>query len=126
MRRSLWLLWFVADLLLVVVFAASGRASHEEGGSFLDTLQVAWPFLAALVIGTALTRAWRTINDVWPSGVIVWLVTALLGMAFRVLFTSGGFALSFQFVTLGVLGLFLLGRRAVVGMLIRNRVKLRG
>lgn len=125
MRRYLWLLWFVLDLALVIVFAASGRASHEEAATVAGTLQVAWPFLVALAIATLATRGWRTINSVWPWGVVVWLVTALLGMLLRVAVAHGGFALSFQLVTLGVLGLFLLGRRIVTDMLLRNRVKLR-
>ncbi|RKW71135.1 DUF3054 domain-containing protein [Galactobacter caseinivorans] len=125
MRRYSWLPWFALDIVLVIVFAASGRASHEDTASVLGTLNVAWPFLVALVIGTVLTKPWKTINEVWPWGLLVWLITVLFGMALRVL-TGGGFALAFLFVTLGILGLFLLGRRAVAGLLIRNRVKLRG
>lgn len=125
MRRPLWILWFLLDIALVIVFAASGRASHDEAASLAGTALVAWPFLLALLVGTVLTRPGRTINEVWPWGVIVWLVTVVLGMLLRVV-TGGGFAWAFFFVTLGILGLFLIGRRAVAGLLIRNRVKLRG
>lgn len=125
MRRYSWLPWFALDIVLVIVFAASGRASHEEAASVLGTLVVAWPFLLSLLVITMLTKPWNTINEVWPWGVVVWLVTVLGGMALRVI-TGGGFAPAFLFVTLGILGLFLIGRRAVAGLLIRNRVKLRG
>jgi len=124
MRRYSWLPWFAADLVLVVVFAASGRSSHDENLDAIAVLATAAPFLAALVVGTVATRPWRTVNDVWPWGVVVWLVTALGGLGLRLAFggTADG---AFPLVASGMLGLFLLGRRAVAGLLIRNRVKLR-
>lgn len=125
MRRFSWLPWFALDIVLVIIFAASGRASHEEEATVAGTLLVAWPFLLALLLGTLATKPWKTINDVWPWGFVVWLVAVLGGMGLRVL-TGGGFAWAFLLVTLGILGLFLIGRRAVAGLLIRNRVKLRG
>ena len=53
----------------------------------------------------------------WPVRVhgsaVVWLVTAVVGLALRVV-TGGGFAWSFGLVTLVVLGTFLIGWRCVV------------
>ena len=124
MRRFSWLPWFVADLVLVVIFAASGRGSHEESLGLAQILATAAPFLIALVIATVATRPWRSINDVWPWGVVVWLVTSGGGLLLRLAFgdTAHG---AFPLVATGMLGLFLLGRRAVAGLLIRHRVKLR-
>ena len=125
MRKYWWLLWFAADVALVIVFAASGRSSHEESLGFQAILGTAWPFLVALLVMTLLTRGWRTINDIWPWGAIVWIGTVALGLGLRVV--SGDTAQwPFIMVTTGTLGLFLIGRRAVAGLLIRNRVKLRG
>lgn len=125
MRRLSWIPWFLIDAVLVVVFAASGRSSHQEEVTFLGTLHVAWPFLAALVVAFILTKGPSTLQDIWPWGLLYWVITVVLGMLLRVV-TGGGFAWSFLGVTFGVLGLFLLGRRAVAHLIIRNRVKLRG
>lgn len=124
MRRVSWLPWFLVDIVLVVVFAASGRSSHHEDVDLLTSLQVAWPFLVGLAAALLITRGWKHIHDIWPWGLLYWVCTVVIGMAVRVA-TGGGFAWSFLGVTLGVLGLFLLGRRAVAHLIIRNRVKLR-
>jgi peptidoglycan/LPS O-acetylase OafA/YrhL len=124
MRRFSWIVWFLIDAVLVVVFAASGRSSHQEDVTALGTLHVAWPFLVGLVVALVVSKGPRTIQDIWPWGIIYWVVTVVVGMLVRFA-TGGGFAMSFLGVTFGVLGLFLLGRRAVAHLIIRNRVKLR-
>lgn len=102
----------VLDALAVLLFATIGRASHAEGVTLTGVLGVAWPFLAALVVGWLLVRS----RGGWPLSVgaaaPVWLVTACLGLVLRVA-TGGGFAWSFGVVTLVVLGLFLVGWRCV-------------
>lgn len=125
MRAYAWLPWFALDIILVVVFAISGMQSHAETIDAGGVTRVAWPFLVGLAAATLLTRGWKTINEFWPAGVLVWLLTVILGLALRAL-TGGGVAWAFVLVAAGTLGLFLLGRRAVAGLLIRNRVKLRG
>jgi hypothetical protein len=100
----------LVDVAFVLLFATLGRASHEEGLTVGGVLGVAWPFLAALVVGWVAARQ----RGAWPTRVrsswLVWLVTALLGLALRVV-AGGGFAWSFGVVTLLVLGLFLVGWR---------------
>ncbi|MCZ2405036.1 DUF3054 domain-containing protein [Paenarthrobacter sp. Z7-10] len=113
-----------ADVVLVLLFAASGRASHAEGDSFFGVLLTAWPFLAGLVLAWLASRSWRRPLRLWPNGVAVWIVTVLAGMVFRLL--SGKTAqLSFVLVAAVVLGLFLLGHRALAGMLLRRRSRRR-
>jgi hypothetical protein len=124
MRSLSWIPWFVIDAVLVVVFAASGRSSHHEDVTAAGVLHVAWPFLVGLVLALLVSKGWSTIQDIWPWGLLYWVVTVVAGMLIRVA-TGGGFAWTFLGVTFGVLGLFLLGRRAVAHLLIRNRVKLR-
>ncbi len=104
---------FLVDACLVIAFATIGRASHDKALSVSGVLGVAWPFLAALVVGWAAARA----RGAWPvrlqGSVVVWLATAVLGLVLRVV-TGGGFAWSFGVVTLVVLGVFLIGWRCAV------------
>jgi hypothetical protein len=105
---------FLVDACLVLTFATIGRASHDESLTVGAVLEVAWPFLVALALGWAAARAR---SGGWPvrltGSAVVWLVTAVGGLALRVL-TGGGFAWSFGLVTLLVLGIFLVGWRCAV------------
>ena len=100
------------DLVAVLVFATVGRASHEEGLSVAGVLEVAWPFLAGLVAGWLVTRAWRRPLAVWPTAVGVLVLTWGGGMALRAA-TGAGTAASFLLVAAGFLALVLVGWRAV-------------
>jgi hypothetical protein len=104
---------FLVDACLVIAFATVGRASHDEALSVGGVLAVAWPFLVALVAGWAAARARGSWPVRVPGSVVVWLVTAVLGLVLRVL-SGGGFAWSFGVVTLVVLGIFLIGWRCAV------------
>ncbi|WP_146361927.1 DUF3054 domain-containing protein [Arthrobacter yangruifuii] len=110
-RRS-WPWMLGLDLVLITVFAALGRQSHEHGLAVTGILLTALPFILACLIAWAAMRAWRRPGQLWPAGIVVWLVTAAGGLAIRAL-SGGGTALSFQVVTLTVLGAFLLGHRLV-------------
>ncbi|WP_164232866.1 DUF3054 family protein [Microbacterium hydrocarbonoxydans] len=111
----------ILDAVLVLVFAVIGRASHsEDPAGFLLT---AWPFLIALVVGHGVAallsrRPRRPWSPVW--GAVVWIVTVAGGMLLRVL--SGDTAqLPFIIVATIVLGVFLLGWRALAAVLRRRR-----
>ncbi|WMY77449.1 DUF3054 domain-containing protein [Citricoccus sp. I39-566] len=115
------------DVLLIILFAALGRRTHESGMDLGGILLTALPFLAAWAVATALTRPGRTWARIWPAGVVVWLVTVVGGLLLRVALGDTA-APSFQLVTAGVLGLFLLGRRAVTAGVLqwrRRRPRLR-
>ena len=104
--------WFlVADLALVTVFAALGRSSHGEDA--VAALVTAWPFLVGAVVGWLVGRAWQRPAAVWPTGVTVWLGAEIVGMVLRT-WTGQGTAWTFVLVSLAVLGVFLLGYRAIV------------
>ncbi len=108
-----------ADVLLILLFAALGRQTHSSGPGLLGLLATAWPFLAAWLVGSAITMPNRTWARIWPAGVVVWLITAAGGLLLRV--ASGDTAApSFQLVTAGVLGAFLLGRRLISSLLLRG------
>ncbi|MEU4361911.1 DUF3054 domain-containing protein [Promicromonospora sp. NPDC023987] len=108
----------VADAACVLVFAVTGIASHDE--SLLTALgRVVWPFALAAAIGWVLTRAWRDPARVWPTGVVIWLVTVLGGLLLRGV-SGQGLAWTFALVTALFLALTMLGWRGVVAALGRR------
>ena len=112
---------FVLDALLVLLFAAIGRRSHEESGAAAGVLITAGPFLAGLVLGWVVSLAVRrsvplTVN----AGVTVWFSTVFCGMVLRVV-TGRGIAVSFIIVASIVLAVFLLGWRWAAGFVARRR-----
>ena len=104
---------FILDVVLVVVFAAIGRASHDEASPVLGALRTAWPFLAGTLVGWVVVRLLR--KD-WPvdvgPGITVWFSTLVVGMVLRRL-TGAGTALSFVLVAALVLAVLLVGWRAL-------------
>ncbi len=113
----------VADVVLVVLFALSGRNSHTESITVTGVWQTAWPFLGALAIAWLVCRAWLAPLRLWPTAVCLWLITVTGGMALRVL--SGRTAeVPFVIVAFLVLALFLLGHR-VIAAVSRQRIKAR-
>jgi hypothetical protein len=103
----------VFDLVMVLVFVAIGRAAHAHGLSVAGLASTAWPFLAALAVGWLILLVGRRDGTTLSSGVVVWIATVALGMAFRVV-AGQGTAVAFVFVALGFLGLTMLGWRVVV------------
>jgi hypothetical protein len=101
------------DVVLVVVFAAVGRASHDESGPLVGAVSTAWPFLVGTAVGWLVVRVMRRSwpLDVGP-GVTVWFATVVVGMVLRRAVGSGT-AVSFVVVASVVLAAFLLGWRAL-------------
>jgi hypothetical protein len=108
------------DLAAVVLFVALGRRSHDAGTGVAAVVEVAAPFLLALVAGWAAVQAWRRPADL-RVGLVVWAVTVGLGMILRSLLFDRGTAGSFVLVAAAFLALFLLGWRLVAGALLRRR-----
>jgi len=112
-------LWTAAalDILLVLAFAAVGRASHDETSPVIGVLSTAWPFLVGAAVGWALVRA-RSRR--WPTrvgpGIPVVVCAVLVGMLLRVV-TGSGTAFSFVVVASVVLAVLLLGWRALAARL---------
>lgn len=107
------LAWTTVDVVLILVFAASGRRTHEHGVSVLGVLETAWPFLTAYALAALVLRTWRSPSVLWPTAVVLWLATVAGGLLLRAV-SGEGVALSFQIVTLLVLGAFLALPRAVL------------
>ena len=110
---------FVLDVILIVAFAATGRASHDEN-LWAGLWTTAWPFLASVVMGWLITLAWRAPAAPVRTGLGVWAVTLAGGMLLRA--ASGhGTALPFIIVAAVVLLLALVGWRAVAAVIARRR-----
>ncbi len=109
---------FAADLVLVVVFAAIGRASHDE--PVLSGLwTTSWPFRVGLAVGWLVTLAWRAPAAPVRTGLGVWAVTVIGGMLLRA--ASGqGVAVAFVVVASITLLVFLVGWRVVAALVARR------
>ncbi|MET3369467.1 UNVERIFIED_CONTAM: peptidoglycan/LPS O-acetylase OafA/YrhL [Jeotgalibacillus campisalis] len=114
----LWIPAAIADLLLILVFAAIGRDAHARGDIVSGAFATAWPFLTGAAIAWVVTRAWRAPLAAWPSGVCIWIGAVLVGMLLRAV-TGQTVVLPFVLVALISLGVFLLGYRVLATLLLR-------
>ena len=111
----------LADAACVLVFAVTGIASHD--GSMVAALgRVVWPFALAGALGWVLTRAWHDPARVWPTGMVIWLVTVFGGLLLRGV-SGQGLAWTFALVTTLFLALTMLGWRGVVAAVRRGRAR---
>ena len=111
----------VVDLVLVIAFAAIGRASPDEDALAIAGLwTTAWPFLAGLAIGWTIALAWRAPIAPVRTGLPVWAVTVVGGMILRA--ASGqGVQVAFVIVAAIVLLVFLVGWRLIARLVGRLR-----
>ncbi len=116
--RALWSL--LADVVVVIAFAAIGRASHDETLDLAGLAATTWPFLAALVAGWAAVLAWRAPDRPVRTGVPLWAITLVGGMLLRVA-AGQGTAVPFLIVAAVFLLLTLVGWRLVVVAVLRSR-----
>lgn len=114
-RRRLVVL--ALDLLAVLVFAAVGRRSHGEDVAGL--LVTFWPFAVGTLVGHGVARLMSRAPGSYAGGAVVVVSTVAVGMVLRVL-TGAGTAVTFVVVATVVLSVFLLGWRAVAGLVGRR------
>ena len=107
------------DVAFVLLFAAVGRAAHDEGDALRGVLLTAWPFLAGAVVGWVLVRS---LSHRWPidfgPGISVVFCTVLVGMLLRVV-TGQGTAPTFDLAATLVLAVLLLGWRILASRVSR-------
>jgi hypothetical protein len=103
------------DVALVILFTTIGRRSHDEGVSATGVASTAAPFLIALAVGWIVARQWRTPRSI-NGAIVVWIVTVALGALLRRTLFDRSTATSFVIVATIVLGLFLVGWRAVAAL----------
>ncbi len=102
----------VIDAVCVLVFVAIGRRNHDEGTAIGAVFSVAAPFLIALAVAWAGSRAWRAPQDL-RTGIAVWATTVAVGLALRRQVFDHGIATPFVIVAMLFLGFALLGWRVV-------------
>ncbi len=107
------------DVACLIVFAAIGRRSHDEGLNVIGIAETAWPFVSGALAGWVLSLGWRRPYSLIPTGVAVWVCTIVLGMLLRKL-TSAGVAPSFIVVASISTAVLLLGWRAAIHVMIRR------
>ncbi len=116
MRRT----FAVIDCATVLVFVAIGRSVHDHGVSSRGVLSTAWPFAVGLAVAWAFTIVRRRSGTLALDGITICVVTVFVGMVLRVL-AGQGTAFAFVLVTLGFLGLFMIGSRVAAGPVRRLR-----
>jgi hypothetical protein len=118
-RSRIPALAITADIVSVIVFAAVGRASHDESADVLGLLATAAPF------GLGLLAAWATpVVRARPAGLVaglvVWAGTAAIGLLVRLAFLDR-LPLTFAVVATVSLAVLLLGWRGLAA-LVAHRV----
>lgn len=79
----------VGDATALLLFAAIGRSSHNEGLSFGDVFGTAWPFILGWYISAGVLGGYRKIaqgGDVGPAAMLAakcWALGIPLGLLFR-------------------------------------------
>ncbi|WP_165068499.1 DUF3054 domain-containing protein [Marisediminicola senii] len=111
-QPSAW--WLGIDLVAVSLFIVGARWTQGDGalGLLLDGL----PFFAGVIVGWVVMHAWRhPVTVVW-TGIGVWLIAVAMAMAIR-LVVGEPVDSRFLFLTVIVLGAFLIGWRGIAWIL---------
>jgi hypothetical protein len=104
-----------ADVVSILLFVIVGRHNHNESNATVTAvIEVAAPFLIALALGWTVQRLWTRPLRL-QRAVLLWLITVSFGLILRRSMFDRGIAVSFVIVTTIVLGVLLIGWRAVAG-----------
>lgn len=104
----------LVDAGVVLAFVVIGRDAHNEGTALAGIVETGAPFLLALGLGWAATRAWRNPTDL-ATGAAVAAITVTGGMLARRAIFDDGTAAPFIIVATLFLGGAMVGWRAVAG-----------
>lgn len=120
----------VGDAVAIAVFALLARIAHRSAempltvGGWLSTL---WPFLLGVLLGWAVSQyAARHAADaaearrVWPTGVIAWIVTVVVGLGIWAIRNAAIPHISFIIVAGSMSALLMLGWRGVAALTARR------
>jgi peptidoglycan/LPS O-acetylase OafA/YrhL len=111
----------LVDALAVIVFAAIGRRSHDEGLAIVGIVEVAAPFLLGALVGALAVRSWRDPLAL-RSGLAVWVGAVVVGLALRAVLYDR-LPVSFAIVATVSLAVLVLGWRGAVLGIIRLRAR---
>ena len=101
---------FMLDVVCIVIFVIIGRRNHDESTDAVGTLRTVAPFLIALLGAWVGAKAWRAPRAL-ATGVVLWIVTVIVGLGVRRFVFGDGTATPFVIVATLVLGLLLVGTR---------------
>lgn len=102
------------DAILVLLFAALGALSHYGKVDLFLLFQIAWPFLAGLVLAHMTLRYWKVdFAKVFPHALFLTAITVSSAMLIRT-FLATGTATAFIVVAFAVNTIFLVGWRLLV------------
>ena len=101
---------FMLDVVCIVIFVIIGRRNHDESTDAVGTLRTAAPFLIAVLGAWVGAKAWRAPRAL-ATGVVLWIVTVVVGLGVRRFVFGDGTATPFVIVATLVLGLLLVGTR---------------
>lgn len=110
----------VLDLVLVLAFAAIGRASHASALDVEGLTRTAFPFLAAALLAWVALVLRRSQGTSVRNGVFVWAVTLVAGLVFRLMIGDTA-QVAFIVVAALTLAVFLIGWRAIRALIVRRR-----
>ncbi len=111
----------VIDVLVIVLFAIVGRASHAEVLDAGGILRTAAPFVAGALLAWIGIMLRRRQDSALVQGVMMWLSTLVFGMLFRLLIGDGVQA-AFVVVAGLALAVGLIGWRMVEALIRRRSV----
>ena len=120
MRTPAFLRALGMDLVLIVVFAAIGRRSHDESGAIVGVLSTAAPFLIGYTVSALATRLDRAPLSV-AHAVTAWAPGIALGMLLRRFVFDRGTASSFVIVAFVATAVMLLGWRVIALLVVKTR-----
>jgi Protein of unknown function (DUF3054) len=112
-RRRPWPVAVIADLVAVSLFAAIGRANHGESTSVRGVWHTALPFLVGAAVGLALSAYSHLAPTAIRAGVRVWVCAVVIGLVVRNA-SGGSTPVAFVIVAAIMLGVFLIGWRALL------------
>ena len=104
------------DVASILLFVLAGRDAHDEDGGVGGVVTIAAPFLVGLGVAWVASPRLRRRPTSLRAGVDAWVSTVAIGMLLRRVVWDRGTALSFIVVTTVVLGILLLGWRAVTSL----------
>ena len=107
------LLPFFGDLIVIAVFVLLGRSEHDSGSSVTGYVNTLAPFALGLVIAWTIVIATQRRPTRVPTGIIVWLVTVVAGIALRRVVFGDGIAIAFIIVATAFTALGFIGWRAI-------------
>ena len=111
----------LVDALAVLVFAAIGRRSHDEGLAIVGIVEVAAPFLLGALVGALVVRSWRDPLAL-RTGLAVWVGAVVVGLALRAVLYDR-LPVSFAIVATVSLAVLVLGWRGAVLGIMRLRAR---